>query len=170
MQARQTAALLAGADAGAGADPSVVAGAVWRAVTARRPQTHYATGGGARPLLALRWLMPDRAFDAVMPAAAARMGRGAAVDGASAGDARPDSRPDAWAAAGRPSATPSARQETRDDGAGRPGRGRPGYRASTVGRPGTGRVALVTGASTGAAVVATDDASYVVGARLADAG
>jgi NAD(P)-dependent dehydrogenase (short-subunit alcohol dehydrogenase family) len=89
-QARQTAALLAGADAGSGADPSVVADAVWRAVTARRPRTRYAMGGGARPLLALRWLLSDRAFDAVMRAAASRMGRGAAVDGAPAPGGRSD--------------------------------------------------------------------------------
>ncbi|MGA4837632.1 oxidoreductase [Streptomyces sp. G45] len=53
--------------------PSVVADAIGRAVTARRPRTRYATGLGARPLLALRRLLPDRAFDAVM---ARSMGRG----------------------------------------------------------------------------------------------
>jgi NAD(P)-dependent dehydrogenase (short-subunit alcohol dehydrogenase family) len=74
-QARAAAALLGGADATSGADPSVVAGAVWQAVTARRPRTRYAVGGGARPLLALRRLLPDRAFDAVMRAAAAQMAR-----------------------------------------------------------------------------------------------
>ncbi|MFJ8134151.1 oxidoreductase [Streptomyces hydrogenans] len=46
--------------------PSVIADAVGKAVTARRPRTRYATGFGARPLLALRRLLPDRAFDAMM--------------------------------------------------------------------------------------------------------
>ncbi|MGA4986621.1 oxidoreductase [Streptomyces cellulosae] len=46
--------------------PTVIADAVGKAVTARRPRTRYATGFGARPLLALRRFLPDRAFDAMM--------------------------------------------------------------------------------------------------------
>ncbi|MEU6594540.1 oxidoreductase [Streptomyces sp. NPDC046881] len=46
--------------------PTVIAEAVGKAVTARRPRTRYATGFGARPLLALRRVLPDRAFDAMM--------------------------------------------------------------------------------------------------------
>ncbi|MFD8478275.1 oxidoreductase [Kitasatospora sp. NPDC059673] len=46
--------------------PGVIADAIGRAVTARRPRTRYATGFGARPLIALRRLLPDRAFDAVI--------------------------------------------------------------------------------------------------------
>ncbi|MFF8770759.1 oxidoreductase [Kitasatospora sp. NPDC015120] len=46
--------------------PTVIADAIGKAVTARRPRTRYATGFGARPLLALRRLLPDRAFDAVI--------------------------------------------------------------------------------------------------------
>jgi NAD(P)-dependent dehydrogenase (short-subunit alcohol dehydrogenase family) len=46
--------------------PTVVADAIGRAVTARRPRTRYATGFGARPLIALRRILPDRAFDAVI--------------------------------------------------------------------------------------------------------
>ncbi|MFF9496356.1 oxidoreductase [Streptomyces flaveolus] len=46
--------------------PTVIADAVSKAVTARRPRTRYATGFGARPLLALRRILPDRAFDAIM--------------------------------------------------------------------------------------------------------
>ncbi|CAL9676622.1 oxidoreductase [Streptomyces sp. enrichment culture] len=46
--------------------PTVIADAVGKAVTARRPRTRYATGFGARPLLALRRVLPDRAFDAMM--------------------------------------------------------------------------------------------------------
>ncbi|MER6473166.1 oxidoreductase [Streptomyces collinus] len=45
--------------------PTVIADAVGRAVTARRPRTRYATGFGARPLIALRRFLPDRAFDAL---------------------------------------------------------------------------------------------------------
>jgi NAD(P)-dependent dehydrogenase (short-subunit alcohol dehydrogenase family) len=46
--------------------PSVVADAVARAVTDRRPRTRYVVGTGARPLILLRTLLPDRAFDALM--------------------------------------------------------------------------------------------------------
>ncbi len=46
--------------------PWVVANAIGRAVTARKPKTRYAVGFGARPLIALRWLLPDRAFDALI--------------------------------------------------------------------------------------------------------
>ncbi|MFE2944049.1 oxidoreductase [Streptomyces sp. NPDC059255] len=46
--------------------PSVIADAIAKAVTARRPRTRYATGFGARPLIALRRVLPDRAFDAAI--------------------------------------------------------------------------------------------------------
>jgi hypothetical protein len=46
--------------------PDVVAKAVVKAVTARRPKARYAVGAGAKPILSLRWILPDRAFDAVM--------------------------------------------------------------------------------------------------------
>ncbi|MFF4802228.1 oxidoreductase [Streptomyces sp. NPDC001351] len=46
--------------------PQVIADAIGKAVTARRPKTRYATGFGARPLIALRRLVSDRAFDAVI--------------------------------------------------------------------------------------------------------
>jgi len=48
--------------------PDVVARAVAKAVTARRPKTRYAVGAGAKPILAARRVLPDRAFDAVMTA------------------------------------------------------------------------------------------------------
>jgi predicted benzoate:H+ symporter BenE len=35
-------------------------------MTSRRPKTRYATGGGAKPVLFLRKVLPDRAFDAMM--------------------------------------------------------------------------------------------------------
>ncbi|MEU4039701.1 oxidoreductase [Streptomyces collinus] len=46
--------------------PSVIADAVGKAVTARRPRTRYATGFSARPLIGLRRLLPDRAFDTLV--------------------------------------------------------------------------------------------------------
>jgi NADP-dependent 3-hydroxy acid dehydrogenase YdfG len=83
-QARRSAALLAGADASSGAAPSAVADAVWDALRRRRPRTRYAVGGGARPLLALRRWLPDRAFDRLMDAAAGWMLRRTGARGASA--------------------------------------------------------------------------------------
>jgi NAD(P)-dependent dehydrogenase (short-subunit alcohol dehydrogenase family) len=76
-QARIAAGLLAGADKDAASPPTVVADAVWLAVTARRPKTRYLMGGGAKLLVGLRWLLSDRAFDRVMTMAAARMARAA---------------------------------------------------------------------------------------------
>jgi NAD(P)-dependent dehydrogenase (short-subunit alcohol dehydrogenase family) len=46
--------------------PEVVAATVSRALKARRPRTRYATGGGAKPILYLRKILPDRAFDRVL--------------------------------------------------------------------------------------------------------
>jgi NAD(P)-dependent dehydrogenase (short-subunit alcohol dehydrogenase family) len=46
--------------------PSVVADAVARAVTDPRPRTRYVVGAGARPLILLRTVLPDRAFDTLM--------------------------------------------------------------------------------------------------------
>ncbi|MFE5923622.1 oxidoreductase [Streptomyces sp. NPDC056468] len=46
--------------------PQVIADAIGKAVTARRPKTRYATGFGARPLIALRRIVPDRTFDTVI--------------------------------------------------------------------------------------------------------
>ncbi|MDN3357785.1 oxidoreductase [Actinomadura sp. DC4] len=51
-------------DAPRTSSPDVVAGAVTRAATARRPRTRYTVGFGARPLLLVRRVLPDRAFDA----------------------------------------------------------------------------------------------------------
>jgi NAD(P)-dependent dehydrogenase (short-subunit alcohol dehydrogenase family) len=44
-------------------DPIVVARAIGRAVTARRPKTRYAVGGGASLVLFVKRMLPDRAFD-----------------------------------------------------------------------------------------------------------
>jgi short-subunit dehydrogenase len=44
--------------------PQVIANAIGKAVTARRPRTRHAVGFGAKHLLFLRRWLPDRAFDA----------------------------------------------------------------------------------------------------------
>ncbi|MFJ4207433.1 oxidoreductase [Paenarthrobacter sp. NPDC089675] len=46
--------------------PRVVAKAITRAATAKRPRTRYPVGRGAWSVLALRRVLPDRAFDAVL--------------------------------------------------------------------------------------------------------
>ncbi|MFB6891945.1 oxidoreductase [Kitasatospora sp. NPDC056327] len=66
-QARAVAAAMRSESmAGRMSQPGVIADTIGRAVTARRPRTRYATGFGARPLIALRRLLPDRAFDALI--------------------------------------------------------------------------------------------------------
>ncbi len=67
-QAGQVAAALdaASGDQPRGSDPSVVAEAVVKAATARRPRTRYVVGLGARPMLLARRVLPDRGFDGVM--------------------------------------------------------------------------------------------------------
>lgn len=47
-------------------DPSVTAKAIGKAVTARRPKTRYAVGFGAKPLIGLHGMLPDRAFDGLI--------------------------------------------------------------------------------------------------------
>jgi NAD(P)-dependent dehydrogenase (short-subunit alcohol dehydrogenase family) len=51
---------------GRGSDPDVVAKAIVKAATATRPRTRYAVGLGAKPIMALRKVLPDRAFDWVL--------------------------------------------------------------------------------------------------------
>ncbi|UFU02741.1 oxidoreductase [Ruania suaedae] len=51
---------------GRDSSPEVVARVIGRAATARRPRTRYAVGFGARPLMTMRRVLPDRAFDALM--------------------------------------------------------------------------------------------------------
>jgi len=48
------------------ASPQVVADAILKAVQAKDPKTRYVMGGGAKPILALRKLLPDKGFDLVM--------------------------------------------------------------------------------------------------------
>ncbi|MEV6303469.1 oxidoreductase [Actinoplanes sp. NPDC051861] len=63
--ARRYAASLA-SDARGISSPSVVAGAICRAATTRRPRARYAVGRGAKAALLVRWLLPDRAYDRVL--------------------------------------------------------------------------------------------------------
>jgi NAD(P)-dependent dehydrogenase (short-subunit alcohol dehydrogenase family) len=46
--------------------PELIGRTIARAVAARRPRTRYAVGYGARPLLAARRLLPDRAYDVLI--------------------------------------------------------------------------------------------------------
>jgi NAD(P)-dependent dehydrogenase (short-subunit alcohol dehydrogenase family) len=65
--ARRHVAMLASADKGRYASPpAVVADTVLKAVTARNPRPRYAVGGGAKIMLSMRWLLPDRVFDKFM--------------------------------------------------------------------------------------------------------
>ncbi|MBA2813302.1 SDR family NAD(P)-dependent oxidoreductase [Streptomyces sp. KM273126] len=60
------AALTSEANARRESPPSVIADAIATAVSARKPKTRYAAGFGARPLIALRGIVSDRAFDALI--------------------------------------------------------------------------------------------------------
>jgi len=44
--------------------PELIGTTITKAVTTRRPKTRYAAGYGARPMIVLHGLLPDRAFDA----------------------------------------------------------------------------------------------------------
>jgi NAD(P)-dependent dehydrogenase (short-subunit alcohol dehydrogenase family) len=46
--------------------PTLIADTIARAVTARRPKTRYAVGYGARPMILLHSVLPNRWFDALM--------------------------------------------------------------------------------------------------------
>ncbi|BCY09275.1 oxidoreductase [Actinoplanes sp. L3-i22] len=63
--ARRYAAALASEPRGI-SSPAVVARAIVRAATVRRPRTRYAVGRGARAALVARWLLPDRAYDRLL--------------------------------------------------------------------------------------------------------
>jgi len=66
-QAAAHARVLGGANASSlVSPPEVVARTVSAALKARRPRTRYASGGGARPILWARRLLPDRVFDALL--------------------------------------------------------------------------------------------------------
>ena len=65
QQARLTAKMLAAGEH-QGSSPDVIADAIGRAVTARRPRTRYAVGSGAKPMLLAAWLLPDRILDRML--------------------------------------------------------------------------------------------------------
>lgn len=54
------------ASSGRKSPPGVIADVIGKAVTASRPRTRYVAGYGARPLLFLRRVLPDRGFDVVV--------------------------------------------------------------------------------------------------------
>ncbi len=49
--------------------PQLIADTIAKAITARRPKTRYAVGFGAKPMIFMRGLLSDRAFDGLMRAA-----------------------------------------------------------------------------------------------------
>ena len=49
--------------------PAVIARTIGKIVTARHPRTRYAVGFMAKPLIAARRILPDRAFDRLIGAA-----------------------------------------------------------------------------------------------------
>ncbi|MEC3953953.1 oxidoreductase [Nocardia sp. CDC153] len=65
-QAQAVATTLSSANPRRNSPPRVIADAIGKAVTARRPKTRYTVGFGARPLIFVKWLLPDRAFDAII--------------------------------------------------------------------------------------------------------
>ena len=67
-QAKQLSALFRSTESNPrlGSDPDVVAKVIAKAATARRPKTRYLVGQGARPIVYLRRILPDRGFDGVM--------------------------------------------------------------------------------------------------------
>ena len=66
-QAKAVAAVLERSlGSGTGSPPEVVAEAIGKAVTARRPKTRYPVGRGARTLIAARRMLSDRIFDRAM--------------------------------------------------------------------------------------------------------
>jgi NAD(P)-dependent dehydrogenase (short-subunit alcohol dehydrogenase family) len=92
-RARMVAGLLSAAETNPRlvSPPTVIADAVAKAVTARRPKTRYAVGGGAKPMLFARKLLSDRAFDRLIVAMfrfvggrSARAERGAGPESAQA--------------------------------------------------------------------------------------
>jgi short-subunit dehydrogenase len=46
--------------------PELIGKTIAKAVTARRPKTRYAVGYGAKPMIFMHSVLPDRAFDAFM--------------------------------------------------------------------------------------------------------
>jgi short-subunit dehydrogenase len=53
-------------DGSMGSEPIVIARAIEKAITARRPKTRYVAGAGARPMLFLKNILSDRMFDKLL--------------------------------------------------------------------------------------------------------
>ncbi len=58
--------LIGGANDKRKSPPELIAATIAKAVTARRPKTRYAVGFGAKPMIFMRGLLSDRAFDGFM--------------------------------------------------------------------------------------------------------
>jgi NAD(P)-dependent dehydrogenase (short-subunit alcohol dehydrogenase family) len=56
--------------------PDIIAGAILHAATSPRPRTRYPVGSGARAILGLRRVLPDRLYDAVIMAVLKRVASG----------------------------------------------------------------------------------------------
>jgi NAD(P)-dependent dehydrogenase (short-subunit alcohol dehydrogenase family) len=81
-QAQLMAGALASTDrAETAAQPSVVAAAVLHAATSPRPRTRYPVGSGARAILTLRRILPDRPFDPLVMLVLTRVAGGTAAGG-----------------------------------------------------------------------------------------
>lgn len=61
--ARAAAKFYVDSDEKQGADPQVIADAIWTAASARRPRARYTAPASARLIVGLRWLLPDSLFD-----------------------------------------------------------------------------------------------------------
>jgi NAD(P)-dependent dehydrogenase (short-subunit alcohol dehydrogenase family) len=61
--------------------PDVIAGAILHAATSARPRTRYPVGTGARAILALRRILPDRLFDPLVMLVLKRVAGGKAGEG-----------------------------------------------------------------------------------------
>jgi len=57
-----------------GSKPIVIAEVIAKAIASKRPRTRYAAGSGAKPILFMRRLLSDRAFDKLMLGVINRMG------------------------------------------------------------------------------------------------
>jgi short-subunit dehydrogenase len=64
--AARHAKMLERGDARFGSAPAVVAKAIEKAILAKNPKTRYAAGGGARLLLFIKKIMPDKLFDSLL--------------------------------------------------------------------------------------------------------
>jgi short-subunit dehydrogenase len=51
---------------GKGSSPVIVSDAIVKAIKAKRPRTRYSAGYLAKPLIFMRWLLPDRLFDKLL--------------------------------------------------------------------------------------------------------